>query len=73
MLSFPSQTDKKNFQPVGVLEKTDLDDGKPTYFQVWSQVRIFLFGIIFNGQTAMSKWELIKEHTHKVQYGQSKH
>ena len=34
MLSFPSQNDKKNFfsDPMGVLEKTDLGDGKPTYF-----------------------------------------
>ena len=57
MLSFPSQTDKKNFEPVGVLEKTYPGDGKPTYFQVWSQVGISMFGIIFNGQIAMSKWE----------------
>ena len=34
MLSFPSQNDKKKFfsDRMGVLEKTDLGDGKPTYF-----------------------------------------
>ena len=34
MLPFPSQNDKKKFFPdrTGVLEKTDLGDGKPTYF-----------------------------------------
>ena len=34
MLSFPSQNDEKKFFSdwPGVLEKTDPDDGKPTYF-----------------------------------------
>ena len=33
MLSFPSQNDKKKSpNRLGVLEKTDLGDGKPTYF-----------------------------------------
>ena len=33
MLSFPSQNDKKKFSGrPGVLEETDLGDGKPTYF-----------------------------------------
>ena len=33
MLSFPSQNDKIFFSDrLGVLKKTDLGDGKPTYF-----------------------------------------
>ena len=32
MLSFPSQNDKKNSDWLGVLEKTNPGDGKPTYF-----------------------------------------
>ena len=36
MLSFPSQNDKKKSPDrLGVLEKSDLGDGKPTYFEVW--------------------------------------
>ena len=37
MLSFPSKNDKKKFFWLDrCAQKTDLGDGKPTYFYIWS-------------------------------------
>ena len=45
MLSFPSQTEKKNSDRPDVLETTDPGDGKPTYFKAWPNYPLLLMSL----------------------------
>ena len=61
MLSFPSQTEKKNSDRPDVLETTDPGNGKPTYFKAWPNYPLLLMSLGYALQLTNVCHSIIKD------------